>query len=83
MPYLKNLNTGEVYPMNEHLLRRGDFVEIETLDAAAPAVEEVVLDAPKPKRARAKKAETVETPVDEPEFAAADVDLGDIDIDVE
>jgi hypothetical protein len=84
MPYLKNLTTGEVYPMNEHLLRRGDFVEVETLDTPAPAVEEVTISVPEPKAKRAprKKAEVVpEAPPIEDEDVGTD-DIPDVDVDL-
>lgn len=58
MPYLKHKTTGEVFPLNEHLLKRGDFVEIESLDDPLPAVEtvELQLDTPKAKAERKPRA---------------------------
>lgn len=82
MSYLKNLTTGEVYPTNEHLLRRGDFVAVESLDAPAPVVEEVTLDVPAPKAKRAprkKEAPVVEETPEASDETVPEVDLGDID----
>lgn len=56
MAYLKSRITGEVFPMNEHLLKRGDMVEVDSLDAELPSEVEdvVVLATPTPKTRAAK-----------------------------
>lgn len=84
MPYLKHKETGEVYPLNEHLLKRGDFIEVQDLDdeLPKPELEEFVIEtapkvAPKAKRKPKAKAEpVVETPAPVPEVE--DVDVGDL-----
>lgn len=58
MPYLRHKTTGEIYPMNEHLMRRGDFEAIESLPGAEPAP--VVDEAVAPKKPRKKKEAVVE-----------------------
>lgn len=82
MPYLKHKETGEVYPINEHLLKRGDFIEVQDLDdeLPKPELEEFVIEpspkaAPKAKRKPKPKAEPV-TPAPAPEVD--DVDVSDL-----
>ena len=86
MPYLKHKETGEVYPLNEHLLKRGDFIEVESLDAdlPKPELEEFVIEtapkvAPKAKRKPKAKAEpVVEAPAPAVEPDDVDVDVSDL-----
>ena len=86
MPYLKHKETGEVYPLNEHLLTRGDFIEVESLDAdlPKPELEEFVIEptpkaAPKAKRKPKAKAEpVVEAPAPAVEPDDVDVDVSDL-----
>lgn len=91
MSYLRNRTTGEIYPMNEHLMRRGDFEEVDSPDAAraeAPEPEVVIAPAAKPKRTTKPKkaAPVVEMPKEEaPEVEAVEVDelldeLTDLDL---
>lgn len=63
MAYLRHKSTGDIYPMSEHLMRRGDMEVVEDL----AKVEEVVEDAPvvKPKATRKKKAAPVEDVVED------------------
>lgn len=56
MPYLRHTKTGELYPMSEHLLRRGDMEVVEDLPVAEAEPEAEV---PKPKAPRKKKVEPV------------------------
>jgi hypothetical protein len=77
---LRHVPTGDLYPLNEHLIRRDDMVEyIPPPEGAtekrteAAVEEEVVISKPKPK-AKAKKAE--------PE-AQDDLDFGDLSDELE
>lgn len=80
MPYLKHKETGEVYPLNEHLLKRGDFIEVQDLndELPKPDLEELVISpAPKAKpKAKRKVEPKAETPAPVPEVD--DVDVGDL-----
>lgn len=74
---LRHVPTGDLYPLNEHLVRRDDMVEyIPPPEGAtekrteAAVEEEVVISKPKPK-AKAKKAEPA------PE-AQEELDFGDL-----
>ena len=70
--YVKHKDTGEVYPINEHLMKRGDMIpcnfdgsEVETVEAEVK---------PKaPRKARAKKEDQTAASVDDLD----DFDLGD------
>lgn len=91
MSYLRHKVTGEIYPHNDGLLRRGDFDQFETLEAAkAGVVEEVELKvetvkAAKPKARPAKKSEpaVVETPVEPEVPVEPDTGLGDLDAELQ
>lgn len=89
MAYLKNVNTGEVYPMNENLLRRGDFVAVDDIDSPLPApeFEELKIDSAKPEKkpaAKPRKPKAAKAaPAPEPASEAAELDVGiDLDLDL-
>ena len=83
MPYLKHKETGEVYPLNEHLLKRGDFIEVESLDSdlPKPELEEFVIE---PTQKAAQKAKHKPKAKAEPvvEAPAPAVEPDDVDVDV-
>lgn len=84
MPYLKHKETGEVYPLNEHLLKRGDFIEVQDLndELPKPELEEFVIEpAPKAKPKAKRKSEPKAEPVavePEPAPEVEDVDVSDL-----
>ena len=86
MAYLRNIHTGEIYPMNEHLMRRGDFEPVETLETPVEVPEAPVAEKPRaaPKPRKKKAVEVPEAP-EAPEAPDLDFDdelLADMD-DVE
>ena len=83
MPYLKHKETGEVYPLNEHLLKRGDFIAVEDLndELPKPDLEEFVIEpAPKAKPKAKRKPKAKAEPVVEAPAPAVEPD--DVDVDV-
>ena len=51
--YLKNTKTGEVFPFNEALYKRGDMVEVE---APVDSVEPIDVQPAEPKKAKSSRA---------------------------
>lgn len=78
MSYLRNIHTGEIYPMNEHLMRRGDFEPVESLQAPAE-VEAAAPTAEKPKAApKPRKKKDAEVPLEPvPDVPDPDLDFDD------
>lgn len=75
MSYLKNKTTGEVYPFNKDMFKRGDMLPC-TLDGTLIEDAPAEPDSKPARKPRAKKATVVE---DEPEVDVVidDFDLGD------
>lgn len=83
MPYLRNIHTGEIYPMNEHLMRRGDFEPIEELPGAAQPEEAPAAEAPKKSRkpkAPAAPVEPVPEVTEVPDLLDLDDELAELDV---
>lgn len=75
MAYLKHKDTGEVFPTNENLIKRGDMIPCN-LDGSLIDASEAPVEKPKAVRKPRVKKEVEETEV-------PDVDLSDIDVDYE
>lgn len=74
MSYLKHKDTGEVFPTNENLLKRGDMIPCNLdgslIDSSPTAAEP---EKPKARKPRAKKEEADGAVVDD----LSDFDLGE------
>lgn len=84
MSYIRHIPTGEIYPMNENLMRRGDMEVVEDEPVEPVAVAEV--KKAKGRKAKAEAAEPTPEPVAEDAAPDADVEipgepLSDLDLD--